>query len=402
MSPDVRVLGHEDELLAAAAVFRAAMVGLPPFPAGADIAQLFEPGRTLGAFVDGELAGTADSYSSRLVVPGGARVPHAAVTHVGVLPTHTRRGVVTALLRRQLADIAERGEIVATLRASEAVIYERFGYGVAGSYAHRELSRRRAHLRDTVPHGGRVRLVDGSSSWKLLAQIYESGAVWTGAIDRPDYWWRQQEQRHNGDPGPAYVAVHGPAGAEDGYVRYHPINTAEWFTSQDRVIVVDDLVAATPEAYAGLIRYLLGVDLVDRIVFPFTAVDDPLAVLLTDDRAVRTSSIRDETWLRIIDVPAALARRGYRGSGSLVLAVTDRLLPGNTGTYLIGAQGATRIEAPADLAVDVATLGALYLGGSRWWQHARAGRVAVHRDGAVEIAEELFGTDALPFAGTVF
>ena len=403
MSPDVRVLSREDDLLAAAAVFRTALVGLPPLPVGADIARLFEPGRTLGAFVGGELAGTADSYSSRLVVPGGAWVPQAAVTHVGVLPTHTRRGIVTALLRRQLADIAARGEIVATLRASEAVIYERFGYGVAGSSAQRELSRGRARVRETAPRGGQVRLVDAASSWKMLAQIYESGgASRTGVIDRPVYWWRLHELLHGEKASPAYVAVHGPAGAEDGFVRYHPINTAEWFSSRDRAIVVDDLVATTPEAYAGLIRFLLGIDLIDRIVFPYTALDDPLAMLLTDERAVRTVSVSDETWLRIVDVPAALDRRGYHGPRSVVLAVTDELLPRNTGSYLVSAQGAVRTDAPADLSVDVSTLGALYLGGSRWWQHARAGRVTVHRAGAVETADELFRTDALPFAGTLF
>ncbi|GAA2898501.1 GNAT family N-acetyltransferase [Streptosporangium fragile] len=400
---DVRVLVREDELLTAAAVFRTAMVGLPPLPPGTDLLQLFEPGRALGAFADGELAGTTDSYSGWLVVPGGARVPHAAVTHVGVLPTHTRRGIVTALLRHQLIDLARRGEVVATLRASEAVIYERFGYGVASSFARRELSRRDARLRDTVPGGGQVRLVDGATSWKLLTRIYEAGDVsWTGAIHRPGHWWRLQELRYGGEAGPAYVAVHGPADAEDGFVRYHPIGTAEWFTSRERTIVVDDFVATTPEAYTGLIRHLLAVDLVDRIVFPFTALDDPLAVLLTDERAVRTVSVSDETWLRLLDVPAALDSRAYRGPGSVVLAVTDDLLPENTGSYSITAGGAVRTDAPADLSVDVATLGALYLGGSRWWQHVRAGRVTVHRDGAVEAADELFRTDALPFAGTIF
>ncbi|MEU6430710.1 GNAT family N-acetyltransferase [Microbispora sp. NPDC046973] len=412
MTFDVRVLSGEDDLLAASATFRTALLGLPPLPAGTDVTQFFEPGRTLGAFDGTELVGTADSYASTLVVPGGARVPHAAVTHVGVLPTHTRRGVVTALMRRQLADAAARGEIAATLRASEAVIYERFGYGIAGSAARREVSRRQAVLRATVPPGGRVRLADAASSWKRLAQIYESAAAWTGAIGRPASWWRQQEQRQAADPGPAYVALHGRDGSEDGFVRYHPADTAEWFTSRDRAIVVDDLVAATPDAYAGLIRWLLGLDLVDRIILPLTAPDDPLPLLLTDDRAVRTVSVRDETWLRLVDVPAALARRVYRGSGSIALAVTDDLLPGNTGTYLISAGGAVRTKGQADLpvaglpaadlSVDVATLAAVYLGGSRWWQHARAGRVTVHSDGALETAEELFHTDASPFSGTLF
>jgi len=395
------VLSRDDELLAAFVTFRTAMVGLPPLPPGTDPIPFFEPGRTLGVFDGGELVGTADSYASTLVVPGGERLPHAAVTHVGVLPTHTRRGVATALMRRQLAEIAAKGEAVATLRASEGGIYERFGYGVAGSSARREVYRRRARLRPTAPRGGRVRLAD-PASWKLFAQIYESAATWTGAIGRPAVWWRQLEVRQAADPGPWYAVVHGDDGAEDGYLRYHPIGTAEWFTTPERTIVVDDLVAGSPEAYAGLVRYLLDLDLVDRIVLPATAPDDPLPLLLTDERAVRTVAVRDETWLRLVDVPTALARRRYRGAGSVVVEVADELLPQNTGAYLISAEGAARTTAPPDLSVDVATLAALYLGGSRWWRHVRAGRVTVHRAEAVAVADELFATDALPFAGTIF
>ncbi|ROO84237.1 putative acetyltransferase [Actinocorallia herbida] len=403
MSLDVRALRSEDDVRAAGAVFRTAMVGLPPLPGGLDFADFFEPGRAFGVFDGGTLVGTTDSYTSWLAVPGGARVPHAAVTHVGVLPTHTRRGIVRALMRRQLADAGARGELVATLRASEGGIYERFGYGVAGSAAHRELDRRRAVLRDTVPAGGPVRLLDSGTAAERLARIYEHGGpAWTGAIARPSYWWRLQDLRHSGGAYDPHVAVHGPAGAEDGFVRYHPVDTASWFTSRDRTIVVDDLVAFTPEAYAGLVRFLLGVDLVDRIVFPHLAVDDPLAALLTDERAVRTGGVADETWLRLVDVEAALARRTYRGAGSVTLAVTDDLLPDNTGTYRVSASGAARTDSPPALSLDVATLAALYLGGSRWWQHARAGRVAELAEGALHTAEELFATDTLPFAGTSF
>jgi GNAT superfamily N-acetyltransferase len=101
---EVRVLQGLQELVTAANVFRAAMVGLPNFGLSQEalVAELYEPGRAYGAFVDGQLIGTTDSYTSALRVPGGAELPHAAVTHVGVLPTHTRRGAATALLRTQI------------------------------------------------------------------------------------------------------------------------------------------------------------------------------------------------------------------------------------------------------------------------------------------------------------
>lgn len=140
---DIRFLQSRAERERAFTVFWRAMVGLPALGTfAAD--ELLELGRYLGAFAQGELIGGADSYTSWLTVPGGSRVPHAAVTHIGVLPTHTRRGILTALVTRQLTDIAGRGEVVASLRASEAVIYRRFGYGIATSSATYRIQRRRA------------------------------------------------------------------------------------------------------------------------------------------------------------------------------------------------------------------------------------------------------------------
>ena len=57
--------------------------------------------RMLGAFdARGEMCGVAGAYSQQLTLPGGASVPVAGVTAVGVLPTHRRRGVLTALMAR--------------------------------------------------------------------------------------------------------------------------------------------------------------------------------------------------------------------------------------------------------------------------------------------------------------
>ncbi|MGW0323744.1 GNAT family N-acetyltransferase [Nocardia sp. NPDC003183] len=398
MAVDVDALHDDDDLHAAGALFRAAMVGLPPLPPDRD--HLSEPGRTLGARIDGRLVGTAESYTSWLFVPGGARVSHAAVTHVGVLPTHTRRGVLTALLRRQLDDIAERGEVVATLRASEGSIYERFGYGVASSFARLDLHRGRARLRDTVPPSGPVRFVEPADAWKLFPQIYATAAIaWTGAIDRPGYWWKGKERAA---AEPLYTVTHGPAGAEDGFARYHPVDTANWFTSRERTIVVDDLVATTPQAYLGVIRHLLSIDLVDKVSFAFAPVDAPLRHLFTDERAVGVAGVHDETWLRLVDVPTALARRTYRDAPPVIVEVEDAIRTANTGRYRIGAEQVARVDDPADVTVDVAGLGAIYLGGSTWRQLALAGRVVEHRAGAVDAADDLFATPTLPFSGTFF
>ena len=53
------------------------------------------------------------------------------MTWVGVLPTHRRRGLLSGLMTRQLADVRAEGRPVAALWASEGGIYGRYGYASA-------------------------------------------------------------------------------------------------------------------------------------------------------------------------------------------------------------------------------------------------------------------------------
>jgi hypothetical protein len=93
------------------------------------------------------------------------------VTHVGVSPTHTRRGVATALMARQIRDLQSRGEIVATLRASGARIYGHWGFGVASQLATFDLTKTGARLRPGVVASGPARLVDWPEAWAILPRI---------------------------------------------------------------------------------------------------------------------------------------------------------------------------------------------------------------------------------------
>ena len=95
------------------------------------ILDRFEFDRSLAAFDGPTQIGVTGCFSFQLSVPGAELLPAAGVSWVSVLPTHRRRGVLNSLMRRQLADVQERGEPLAILWASESVIYPRYGYGRA-------------------------------------------------------------------------------------------------------------------------------------------------------------------------------------------------------------------------------------------------------------------------------
>jgi predicted acetyltransferase len=357
----------------------------------------YEPGRVLGAFVDGELAGTALATTNVVAVPGGQRLPAGAVTAVGVRADQTRRGLLTALMRAQLDDLLHRGEPLAMLHASEAVIYERFGYGVATRARQVELARARAGFRVDAPGNGRVRLVDLPKATAVLPTVYQRCALSRpGRIGRDDAWWSARMATLGKD---SLVAVHTDAdGLDDGFAICAPVTRDDHVTT----LRLHDLTAANPAAAAQLWRFLLGVDLVDRVVAFKRPLDEPLEWWLTDCRQCRITNVADELWLRLVDVPAALRARTFGAADPVVIEVHDAFLPINNGCYTVGPDEVRRCSDSPQLSLDVAALASLYLGDQTASTLVAAGRIEVHDPAAIPAADRLFNTPESPWCGTSF
>ncbi|MCE0762212.1 GNAT family N-acetyltransferase [Pseudonocardia kujensis] len=379
----------------------------------------YAPGRTFGVDLPaGTLAGTAMSFGSALTVPGGARVPMAAVTRVGVRADRTRRGLLTALMREQLSDAADRGEVAATLRASEARIYGRFGYGVASRGRNLRVTAG-ARFRVGAPSGGEVRLLHPEEAAGILPPLYArilADTARAGPIVRDEGWWAHVLRSRRSDDQARGIAVHTGSGGDDGF--------ATWTVRQDgtdfgeNVLELADLHAATPQATAGLWRFLLGIDLLRAVSAHLRPLDEPLDLFLEDPRACRTTGVGDETWLRLLDVPAALAARswGETAGEPLRLRVHDALFPANDGVHLVGgrasgsngadpADPAPAGDGPADLECDVAGLAMAYLGDRRPSELVASGWWTAHDGAAVGRADRLFaapGPGSVPWCGTFF
>ncbi|GAA4534759.1 GNAT family N-acetyltransferase [Amycolatopsis samaneae] len=349
----------------------------------------------LGAF-DPDLIGVCRSFGDELTVPGGTRLPLAAVTTVGVRADRTRRGVLSALMAEQFADFARRGLPVALLHASEATIYGRFGYGIATLGRDYTIDRRRARLRPDAPLSGEVSLLAFEEAVPRWPELYAGlDHLRPGMLTRTAASWAISENFHRRFTAPVITAVHhGPRGA-DGFAVY----TVE--LGETAVLHLTMLYYATPEAFSGLWRHLLSVDLVDRIRTEARSVDEPIDLLLTDPRLVVTERAADESWLRLVDVPTALAAREYPGD-PVVIEVTDPVLPANSGRYRISADGAARTGDPAGLRLDAGTLAMAYLGTWRPSTLASAGRIEVRDPAALAAADRLFSTHAPAWCGTFF
>ena len=90
--------------------------------------EFLELDRIFGAFEGETQVGLSGTFTFRMTTPGG-EVGAAGVTLIGVMPTHRRRGILRLMMTRLFEQARERDEPVAILWASEAAIYQRFGFG---------------------------------------------------------------------------------------------------------------------------------------------------------------------------------------------------------------------------------------------------------------------------------
>ncbi|MEV4420322.1 GNAT family N-acetyltransferase [Patulibacter sp. NPDC049589] len=364
--------------------------------------------RILVAEDDGRPVATSAAWSWTVSVPGG-ELPMAAVTAVTVLPTHRRRGLLRAMMDRLATEARDRGEPLAGLWASEGTIYGRFGYGPAASVADlRAPLAGGLALPDPDPDDPVVRLVRADEAHPEIAPIHERARSRRGGlVSRGAAWWTGRvladPPAERGGARALRVAVAG----DDGYALYRVREGAatgpvgNWTT-----VEVQELVAATAAAERALLRFLSRIDLADELVLHARPVDDALTRIPVDVRALLPQGAGDALWLRVLDVPAAVAGRAWAAPLDLVLDVVhpeDDVVAGRWRVQA-GPDGATaqRTDDPADLVLPAAELGALYLGGGSAVALADAGRIAEPSPGSASALDAALRVDRAPWTVGVF
>ncbi|MEV0718764.1 GNAT family N-acetyltransferase, partial [Asanoa sp. NPDC050611] len=362
---------------------------------------LHDPARGLVA-VDGDtIVGNAGSFDREMAVPGGV-VLCAHVTGVGVAPTHRRQGILRRLMERQLRDVAAAGrEPIAALWASETAIYPRFGYGFAGARVHIDADLTGTGLPAAAP--GRLRAGSPATLRPELVKLYdEVRAHRPGWSSRDDNWWTylltDLPSQRDGATARMAVVHEGAGGTVDGYATWR--TRGDWGNGgPNGQVRVTEVVAADPEAYRALWRFLFSLDLTRRLTYGHATPDEPLLHLVPEPRRLNAALV-DGLWVRVVDVPAALRARAYRTPLDLVVELTDAILPDNAGRWRLTTDGTRttceRTTDPADLACDVLELGAIYLGGTSPAALGRAGRVREQRPGALAAADTAFGWHQAP------
>ena len=376
--------------------------------------KTIELDRFVGALEGDDVVGCGGAYTFGLTVPGG-EVGAAGITAVGVLPSHRRRGILRQMMTWLFAQARERAEPVAILWASEAAIYQRFGFGPGTVQTSLEVVKDKIRFLRPVDPPGRIRIVDIDEAVERFPPVFEATRRSTpGAVTRTEARWRYEtladgEWMRYGN-GAKLRALYEVDGVARGYAIYR--SRGDWDHGGPKgVVTVLEVCALDAVVEQAIWEWIVGIDLIATIRSWRGPSPHPLQLMVTEPRRLG-ATLTDGTWLRILDLPAALEARAYRGSGTLVVDVADAECPWNAGRWRLAVEGdgaaggasvmpVTGSTAP-DLTLDISDLAAVYLGAFRVADLARAGRVRECRPGAVAAADDLFITARAPSNATMF
>jgi predicted acetyltransferase len=311
-------------------------------------------GLFLGAFADGAPAGAAMLHDMRQYWLGRA-VPCGGVASVKVSPEYRSRGIGRALMTGLLDLIADRGYPLSALYPATMPIYRSLGWELAGAKYQftvparslRELAApdaQAAAAQLPAPLVRRATPDDALTMTGVTARAYQAARD-AGAItwdEGPARQWLSRPDLY------AYLAGGDPA---DGFAAYRWAGGGELF--------VERVHATTPEALRVLWEVIASNASVARTVRGWTAPSDPFWWLTRERDA--TLDRRSMWMLRVVDVPAAVAARGFPAAVALSVPVElhDKARPANAGSWqLTVADGAGTLEPNG----SVPSPGALTLG----------------------------------------
>ncbi len=372
------------------------------FGDGADniTATSMRPEWTLCAFDGAKLVTSFGTFPFTMRANGEA-ISFGGVTAVGTRPEYRRRGLVRKIMTQAIQDHKDQGQSVSGLWASQAAIYQRYGYAAVG--ANRRYTVDTADIRFFDGDGGacsieRLSMPECIEPAKGLYRRFIANRF--GYLHRSSILWAENVFDGSSSDGPVYMALASDAEGPQGYVAYTLRANKVGHRARAQEIKIRDVAWLTLDAYRSLWSFLAGHDLVGRVLWENAPVDDPAPHLFSEPRMLHSDE-REGTWMRLIDVPAALMNRGYLPAAEPTRVSftieSDALAPWNEGTWALeldgqGGKAVNQVEPSKDsLTLSVKTLASLYTGMHTALELSQAGLIFGPLS-AVQTANAMFAT----------
>ncbi len=145
----------------------------------------------------------------------GRAVAMGGVSAVGTLPEYRRQGLVRAITTRSFADMRERGQAVASLWASQAAIYQRYGYALSSALVTYRIDTVDVGFADGDGGSARIARIDPDAGFETLKKVYiDFVAQRMCYLHRAKPLWMNNVLSSSTATGPAHIAVaYAPDGA---------------------------------------------------------------------------------------------------------------------------------------------------------------------------------------------
>lgn len=310
---------------------------------------------------DGEMMSTlmVSDYTIRF---DGAHCKMGGVGGVGTLPQYRRNGGIRGCFQKMLPELYHKGYVFSYLYPFSSCFYRKFGY-------------ENCIQKQSVTVDLRsIRPVEIRGFWRLA----EPGRDYSAAIRDIDEHW---EEKYNLSVVHAasywnWVQKLDPAVKQEFcYIWYRDDGTPGAYTvyrkedqEDDRNLVCSQFRSLDKESYRALMSLFRALGTDHRYV-KFTLPDDASMRFLMQEWSLGAVSwsIQPSGMVRVINVQQVLETAKYRGSGRVVLGISDDMIPENCGCYTVVFEGNHAVSVrkegdQADVQMDISAFSSLICG----------------------------------------
>ena len=357
------------------------------------------PDWTLCALVDGKLVSSFTAIPFTMRANGNA-VALAGVSTVGTQPEYRRQGLLRRIQTQAFADMRDRGQSVAALWASQAAIYQRYGYAMTTVLRSYHVDTTDIGFHDGVWGSGCVERLSVNDAFDVIKSIYirfvENRTCY---LHRSKALWLQNAMEEIEGQGPIHAGVHyDEEGKADGYIIYTLRANKVDHATRGQEIIIRDMAWLSMDGYRSMWEWLKRHDLVGRVSYQTAAADDPAVELFAEPRLLHGVD-HEGIWLRVVDATGALGDRAYSSEGEITIGLTDDpLTPWNNRSIRLEAspEGAhVTSSKSADLQTSAKALASLY-SGFRTARQLRAWGLIEGEDHVIDTADRLFASSHAP------
>ncbi len=306
------------------------------------------------AYVDGRIVATAAGFRFRQWF-GGRDLPMSGIYAVATLPEHRGTGSASAVVLQVLREARDAGMSVSALYPAVVRPYRRLGYELGGSFSEHRLNLNAipSDLGQGLPA---VELLDPERDLDGLRACYRASIRHGNGPLEPtdDAWWSRRILRPFGEGISRAVAVRGRDGSIEGFAAFRYMDAEGGHLDIDFGLGCLAFAATSDRAIRAILAYFRSFRGVGIWVQWCGPPEDPIALLLPEQDIATPFRYR---WMfRLLDVPGALAQRGYPAiDADVVVAVEDPQFPENAGPWRLVVRGGEPSVEPAP-GVDVRPL----------------------------------------------